>query len=72
MFGEFGLKGLASIYIAGLFYLTPSLIAWYRAHHNRAAIIALNLLLGWTVLGWIGALIWALTRPPTTTHGGTI
>jgi Superinfection immunity protein len=29
-----------------------------------AAICALNLLLGWTVIGWIAALVWALTNPP--------
>jgi hypothetical protein len=32
-----------------------------RRHHNRSAIIALNLLLGWTILGWITALVWSLT-----------
>jgi len=25
------------------------------------AILVLNLLLGWTFLGWVGALIWSLT-----------
>ena len=68
MFGEFGLKGTAAIYISGFFYLTPSLIAWYRAHHNRAAIMAFNLLLGWTLIGWVGALVWALTRPAHYSH----
>jgi len=35
-----------------------------RRHHNRVAIFALNLLAGWTAVGWIIALVWALTRPP--------
>lgn len=35
-----------------------------RRHHNRQAILVLNLLLGWTILGWVGALTWAITRPP--------
>lgn len=42
-------------------YFSPALIALLRRHHQSAAIAALNVLLGWTVLGWIGALIWSLT-----------
>jgi hypothetical protein len=40
-----------------------SVVAFVRHHHNQWAIFALNLLLGWTLLGWIGALVWSLTRP---------
>jgi len=32
------------------------------------AIFLLNLFMGWTVFGWIGALIWAYTRPPQITY----
>ncbi len=39
----------------------PSIIAFRRNHHNRIAILALNVLLGWTGLGWIAALVWSLT-----------
>ncbi len=42
-------------------YFVPAFVADLRGHHNTSAIMALNLLLGWTVLGWIAALIWALT-----------
>lgn len=44
-----------------LFYFLPAVVAWKRYHHNTTAIAALTLFAGWTVLGWIGALIWALT-----------
>jgi hypothetical protein len=49
-------------------YLTPSIIAVSRKHHQAMAIMALNVLLGWAVLGWIGALIWSLmeVRRPST------
>lgn len=57
-------RSLAVACMSLLAYLFPSLVAWYRAHHNTAAIVACNLLLGWTVVGWIGTFIWALTRPP--------
>lgn len=40
-------------------YFLPSIIG--REKRNFAAIFMLNLLLGWTVVGWIVALIWALT-----------
>lgn len=42
-------------------YFVPTFIAMGRSHHQVAAIFMLNLLLGWTVLGWIGAMIWACT-----------
>ncbi len=42
-------------------YLLPVSIAASRSHPNTMAIAALNILLGWTMLGWIAALVWALT-----------
>lgn len=47
-------------------YLLPSIVARSRRHHNTGAICVLNILLGWTLLGWIAALVWASTvvTPP--------
>ena len=42
-------------------YFVPSFIAKTREHPNATAIFALNLLLGWSLIGWVGALVWALT-----------
>lgn len=56
------LPGWIGIGILLLIYLLPSIVAASRKHNNEGAIVALNLLLGWTGLGWIGALIWALTN----------
>jgi hypothetical protein len=42
-------------------YLLPAIVACTRAHQSALAIFLLNLLLGWTVLGWIVALVWAAT-----------
>ncbi len=42
-------------------YLMPYLIADLREHHNKGAIFVLNLLLGWTAIGWVIALVWAFT-----------
>jgi hypothetical protein len=45
-------------------YFFPTIVAGLRRHHNEGAIFATNLLLGWTMLGWAIALIWAVTNPP--------
>ncbi len=48
--------------IAGLFlYVLPTAVAMIRDKRNAVAIMALNLLLGWTLVGWVIALIWSLT-----------
>ncbi len=44
-------------------YLLPFWVAKRRRHHSVAAVLALNLLLGWTGLFWALALVWALTNP---------
>ena len=43
-------------------YLLPALVALTRRHHNTGAIFLLNFFLGWTVLGWVVALVWAATH----------
>lgn len=42
-------------------YFAPMITAFVRRHKQRQAIAMLNFLLGWTVLGWAGAMIWSLT-----------
>lgn len=46
--------------VFGLAYSIPSFIAGIRKHKKSGAICALNLFLGWTGIGWVIALIWAL------------
>jgi hypothetical protein len=45
-------------------YFLPALIANGRRAQSYNAILVLNLLLGWTILGWIGAICWALAGDP--------
>ena len=60
--GVAGLLGLACIAVIGLlFYFLPVVIAVVRGHQNTAAIFILTLLLGWTFLGWVAALVWSFT-----------
>lgn len=44
--------------LAFMIYLLPTLIAAHRSHGNMNSICILNLALGWTLLGWLIALIW--------------
>jgi len=44
-----------------LTYFFPACVASIRNHHNSTAIFMLNLLLGWTFIGWVVALVWACT-----------
>ena len=44
-----------------LFYLTPSFIAAIRRHRNYIPIQLFNLFFGWTIIGWLAALIWSFT-----------
>ena len=41
-------------------YFAPVLVARQRRHRSLSALFVLNLLLGWTFLGWVAALVWAL------------
>lgn len=41
-------------------YCLPAVIADRRDHPQRRALTLLNILAGWTVLGWVGALVWAV------------
>ena len=52
---------MEGLVFAALFYLLPSLIALLRGHHNGFSIFLTNILLGWTLIGWIVALIWSTT-----------
>lgn len=42
-----------------LMYFLPSIIALARSKRDLLAIFLLNLFLGWSVIGWIVALVWA-------------
>lgn len=43
-------------------YFLPTIIAFRRKKRNKNAIFALNFFVGFTVIGWIVALVWALTQ----------
>lgn len=47
-------------------YLVPFCIAASRGHHSAVAILLLNALLGWTIVGWLVAFAWAAFGPAQT------
>ncbi len=57
-----------TIALAGAFYLLPAIIAAIRGHASAWGIFALNLLLGWSGIVWIIALIWALSNKGQSVH----
>ena len=60
------MEGFLLITFAIVIYLAPWFIATGRNRHNSGAIFALNLFLGWSLIGWVVALVWALSdsKPP--------
>lgn len=61
------------VILISFFYLTPTGIAIIRKRTNTMAIFVLNLFLGWTIIGWVVALVWAVaqdaTKPQTIVQG---
>jgi hypothetical protein len=55
---------IAALLIFGLLiYLFPTLIATLRGHNNTVPIFVINLFFGWSLLGWVVALVWATINP---------
>lgn len=53
------------------FILIPTVIAWHRRHPRLGALAALNILgLVFFGVGWVLALIWAVTEPSRITSPG--
>lgn len=46
-------------------YFTPAIVGAYRKHNQILPILLLNIFLGWTLLGWVVALVWALNDDVT-------
>lgn len=66
---------LALVPLGWAFYLLPSIVAFRRQHPNRWLILAVNVMLGATGIGWAVALVWAFqaahrSGEPGGSHGG--
>lgn len=56
------LISLTFFFFGPALYLLPSYEAWKRKHSNRTAIALLNVFLGWSVIGWVVAVVWAYKK----------
>lgn len=51
------------IVVLGALYFVPLMVACARKH-REAQVAVLNLFLGWTLVFWVLALVWALGEKP--------
>lgn len=63
--GQVGLSFVCLGFAAVLYFL-PCVVAGARGHPSGAAIMVVNVFFGWTLIGWVVALAWALAgfEPP--------
>lgn len=54
------LAGIFLVVVGGMIYFMPALGAHEKNRRHKNSITALNLFLGWTGIGWVAALVWAL------------
>ena len=68
---EGAIAGLVTILFISLFillafvfglvtYFIPGIVAYYRDHPKKELILLINFLVGWTTIGWVFVLVWAL------------
>lgn len=60
------------ITLASFTYLLPFAVAVGRGRTNTVAILILNLFLGWTLIGWIIALVWACAHDEVRSNRVTV
>jgi hypothetical protein len=60
-----GKNNMTTLVLIGLIgatiYFLPWIVAHSRKHRQLNSIVVLNAFLGWTFIGWVAALVWALT-----------
>ena len=54
-----GTLAVIVFFVGVAIYFLPSINASSRKHPNSTSIFLLNLFLGWTLLGWVAALVWS-------------
>jgi Superinfection immunity protein len=59
MFAHFLFFPFGGFGFGAAMYFLPSIIALARNKRDTLAIFLLNFFLGWSVIGWIVALVWA-------------
>lgn len=58
------MESLLIVGVGLVVYFLPALNAMSRKHPSSGGVFLLNLLLGWTLLGWIVAAVWSASGKP--------
>ncbi len=58
--GDVSGSGIILLIALFLIYFLPTWISGFRGHPNAFAIFLLNLFFGWSLIGWVGSLIWSV------------
>ncbi len=60
--------------ISGLLaYMLPTIVAWCLNHPHLLGILAINAVFGWTLIGWMAAMVWAVVPvAPVDRRRGTL
>jgi hypothetical protein len=61
VFDTSALGGIILIILGIAFYILPAIIGFNKK--GSTGIVLLTIFLGWTVVGWLAALIWAASAP---------
>jgi Superinfection immunity protein len=56
---------ITTVIVVLVIYFLPSCIAFARGHRNKHALAKFNIFGGWTIFGWITALVWAIYAEPS-------
>lgn len=60
-FGKF--MAFSFFVAAPALYLLPTYEGWNKEHPNLVSIALVNIFLGWSLIGWVIALVWAFRKP---------
>ena len=60
--------GFLALGLMVLLYFAPTIIASRKRHPNLEGIMLINVLTGWTMIGWLIAAAWACTNRPRDEH----
>ena len=50
------------IILFAIIYFLPSILAYNYGHKNALDIALINVFLGWTIIGWLIALVWVFSE----------
>ena len=48
--------------VGAVVYFVPSVVAWRLGVKSSKSIFYVNLVFGWTIIGWIVAMMWAMAE----------